>query len=278
MNALSTLRTTNRLIGGIAPAFTARVARRILLRPHFTQRPLPWEAEALAEAEPVTFRFGLPALRWGNAGPAVLMLHGWGGRPAQFHAIGKALATRGFQAIAIQGPAHGSDGDGIAHPLSFADSLQEAAAELRQVHATIGHSMGGASMLFALADGLPVERAVSLAAASNMRGVLDRYARSLALPPGAAQRFVSGYERVVGRPAHELDIGLLGHGLRAEGLLVHDRDDREVPYAEAERIAAAWPESRLLSTRGLGHNRMLRDPAVVSAVADFIVGKAAAAA
>jgi hypothetical protein len=36
-------------------------------------------------------------------------------------------------------------------------------------------------------------------------------------------------------------------------------------------IAAAWPGARWLMTRGLGHRRILRDPATVQAVVDFIV-------
>ncbi|HRQ64269.1 MAG TPA: alpha/beta fold hydrolase [Xanthomonadaceae bacterium] len=275
MNALSTLRTTNRLIGGIAPAFAAHVARGLLLKPHFTQVPLKWEAEALAQAEPITFRFGLPALRWGESGPVVLMMHGWGGRGAQFHLLAETLAARGFQAIALDGPAHGRSKGGIAHPLSFAEALLEAASELRDVRAAVGHSMGGASMLFALVEGLAVERAVAIAAASSMRGVLQRYARTLALPEAAARRFIQGYEQVVGRPADSLDIASMGHALRAEGLIVHDRDDCEVPHAESQRIAAAWRGARQLTTQGLGHNRVLRDAAVIAEIVGFIEGGSA---
>lgn len=273
MNTLSTLRTTNRLLGGIAPGWTARVARRFMLRPHFTRIPLKWEPAALARAEPITFRFGLPALRWGSTGPAVLMMHGWGGRAAQFHVLAETLVARGFQAIALEGPAHGRSQTGVAHPLSFAEALLEAAAELREVHAVVGHSMGGASALFALLEGLSAPRAVTIAAASNMRGVLDRYARTLALPQAAAQHFIEGYEQVVGRPADALDIADLGPSLRSAGLIVHDRDDREVPYAESARIAAAWSGARLLSTEGLGHNRVLRDAAVVDAIVEFVAGR-----
>ncbi len=274
MTSLSTLRTTNRLLGGIAPAFTARVARRFLLKPHFTRRPLSWEAEVLQRAEPITLRFGLPALRWGKSGPAVLLMHGWGGRPTQFHAIGEALAGRGFQAIALEGPAHGRHGDGVAHPLSFAEALLEAAGEVRNLHAVVGHSMGGASMLFAMIEGLAAPRAVSIAAASNMRGVLDRYTEVLALPDSAARHFIEGYEQVVGRSADELDISLLGHALDSQGLIVHDRDDREVPFAESQRIAEVWRGASRLITEGLGHNSVLRDPDVVSTITDFIAADA----
>ena len=53
-------------------------------------------------------------------------------------------------------------------------------------------------------------------------------------------------------------------------LVVHDRDDREVPWQDGAAIAAAWPGARRVDTVGLGHQRILRDPAVVQAVAEFV--------
>ena len=35
-------------------------------------------------------------------------------------------------------------------------------------------------------------------------------------------------------------------------------------------LAAAWPEGELLTTGGLGHHRLLRDPEVVRAVVDYV--------
>ena len=49
-------------------------------------------------------------------------------------------------------------------------------------------------------------------------------------------------------------------------LVVHDDDDQEVSITHAETLIAAWPHARLLRTHGLGHRRVLRDPAVVDAV------------
>lgn len=53
-------------------------------------------------------------------------------------------------------------------------------------------------------------------------------------------------------------------------LLVHDRDDKEVDTPDTEDLAAAWPGSTVVRTTGLGHRRILRDPAVVARVLDFL--------
>jgi hypothetical protein len=44
--------------------------------------------------------------------------------------------------------------------------------------------------------------------------------------------------------------------------VIHDRDDREVPYAGGVATANAWPGARLFTAGGLGHRRLLSDPEV----------------
>jgi hypothetical protein len=55
-------------------------------------------------------------------------------------------------------------------------------------------------------------------------------------------------------------------------LVIHDRADREVAFACAMRHIRAWPRARLLETEGLGHRRLLTDPTVLAATADFLAG------
>ena len=57
-------------------------------------------------------------------------------------------------------------------------------------------------------------------------------------------------------------------------LIVHDLEDREVPWSEGERYARYWADSRLLSTRGLGHNRIAGDERTIAAAMRFLRGEA----
>jgi hypothetical protein len=52
--------------------------------------------------------------------------------------------------------------------------------------------------------------------------------------------------------------------------VVHDRDDPTVPVAAGRTLAGSWRTSRMIETAGLGHNRPLRDEAVIEAVVAFI--------
>ncbi len=67
------------------------------------------------------------------------------------------------------------------------------------------------------------------------------------------------------------------HMARSVGLpalIIHDRDDRDVPWREGEAVARAWPHARFLRTEGLGHSRILRDPQVIDRVVGFLVQEA----
>ena len=57
-------------------------------------------------------------------------------------------------------------------------------------------------------------------------------------------------------------------------LIVHDPEDREVPWAHGAEIANAWIGSRLLPAEGLGHTRLLRDPAILATAMEFITSLA----
>jgi pimeloyl-ACP methyl ester carboxylesterase/predicted glycosyltransferase len=59
--------------------------------------------------------------------------------------------------------------------------------------------------------------------------------------------------------------------VRCPTLVIHGDDDRRVPYADGERIAALVPGARLLTIGGGGHLLQARDPVAFSrAVRDFV--------
>ena len=55
-------------------------------------------------------------------------------------------------------------------------------------------------------------------------------------------------------------------------LIVHDRDDQETSWDASRALAKTWPDTRLLTTTGLGHNRILANPGVVAAAVAFLCG------
>lgn len=266
MNSLSWVRGINATLGRVAPKWAAQRMRQLFVTPN-EYAPRDWELPLLASSERVTLRFGLSALRWGE-GPAVLLMHGWEGRPTQFATLIEKLVGAGYGVIALDGPGHGRSPGHEADIVLFARALLEASSELPPLRAVIGHSMGGASALLATQMGLRAETLVTIGAPSNVLGVLRGFARMVGLPPQARSRFIRLMEARTGIAAKQLDVAR--YELDFPGLVVHAEDDRYVRVGEAAAIHEAWPRSRLLRLKSGGHHRVLADAAVTEAILELL--------
>lgn len=266
VSPLPFLRWTNRLLGPVAPALSARIAREVFTIPR-RHRPPEREAEAERSGQRFELGEGVSALRWGR-GARILAIHGWEGRATQWGVFAKLASAAGFEVIAVDAPAHGRSAGRRTHIGEFARTLIEADQRHGPFTAVVGHSMGGAAAALALASGLRAERAVLIASPSAIDRILRGYASYVWLSKSAEQAFFEQMERTVGRPAEELDVSALA--LRHPALLLHSRDDREVPFREAEAIVKRWPRADLLALDGLGHRRILRDDSVMQAAVEFI--------
>ncbi|WP_440466710.1 alpha/beta fold hydrolase [Pseudomonas sp. YH-1] len=266
MSSLNWVRGINATLGRVAPEWAAGRMQQLFVTPN-EHAPRDWELPLLASSERVTLRFGLSALRWGE-GPAVLLMHGWEGRPTQFATLIEHLVGAGYGVIALDGPGHGRSPGQEADIVLFARALLEAAGELPPLRAVIGHSMGGASALLATQMGLRTETLVSIGAPSNVLGVLRGFSKVVGLPPVARSRFIRMIESRAGIAAKQLDVSR--YQLDFPGLVVHAEDDRYVRVSEATAIHEAWPQSRLLRLAEGGHHRVLADPAVIDAILELL--------
>lgn len=212
------------------------------------------------------------AARWWGEGPVVLLVHGWNGRADQLAAVATAVAARGHRAVALDLPGHGdSPGTEVGIPL-MAHAIAAAADLLGPVDAIVAHSLGAVATTTALANGVDVDRVAFVAPPIRPERWIGRLTRGLGLPRSSSELVASAVESRVGVPIAALDPIALAPSMTAELLIVHDRDDREVPLSAGVAYADAWPGAHLRVTRGLGHARLLDEPAVTSALATFATG------
>jgi Alpha/beta hydrolase family len=257
----------------VAPALAERVAERLFMTPPRHPQP-PWERAALRGAEPFALEAGGTIVRGHRmgAGPAVLLVHGWGGRGAQLAAFAPPLVAAGCSVVIFDGPGHGESG-GRTTNLARLAAVVDAVARRFGGRAAVGHSFGGAALALALHRGLALDAAVLVGAPRTPRGFFDPFCAALGLGESARDGVRRRIERGVGIAMDDLDVPKLAGSFGVTALVVHDRADAEVPFEDGAAIAAAWPGARLAATEGLGHRRVLRDPAVVGEVASFVLGR-----
>lgn len=212
----------------------------------------------------------------GTGSGVVYLAHGWGGRRGQLGAFVEPLRAAGHRVVAFDAPSHGDSGPGRLGPRrstmpELADALAAVVREHGEATAVVAHSLGTATTVLAVRDGLPAGRLVLVAAIADVLGQLDGFADLLGLSRPTRALLQSRLSDLAGRPLPELDVRdtLRTHRV-PPALVVHDRADKEVPYPVGAALAAAWPEGELLTTDGLGHHRLLRDPDVVRAVVEYV--------
>lgn len=270
------IRAAFRVLDRVAPALGARWAEQIW----FTlpaSRPSSAQLDGTA-GRPFTVDVAghrVAGQTWGT-GPAVYLMHGWGGYTGQLAAFVEPLVDRGYRVVAFDAPSHGRSGPGAFGPRS--SSIPEFAAALTAVvdahgpaHAVIAHSLGGTATAVALCDGLAADRVALLAPMASPATYAGQLGDALGFGEPTYRRLLTRVERRVGAPMRHFDVPELGRAVAMPPtLVVHDRDDVSAPVADGAAIAAAWPSARLHVTSGLGHRRLLRDPDVVTEVVDFV--------
>lgn len=261
----------------VSPSLASELALRAFLTPQ--RRPRPERERALLEvARPLPLSAGglpLAAWSWGEAEdgrprPTVLLVHGWAGRGAQLGSFVAPLVNRGRRVVTWDAPAHGDSPGRTTTLAQMAEVLRTVAERVGPIEAIVVHSFGGAASTIALARGMAVKRAVYVAPLFTIGTTVDRFVRGLGLSPAAATQLEHGLAHANMARRDDLEGRRLAPAMTTPLLVVHDRDDREVPYAEGVATVRKWPGARLLTTGGLGHRRVLEDVDVIDAVAEFV--------
>lgn len=215
---------------------------------------------------------------WGSQGPRVLLVHGWESRASHWHAWVHPLLRAGFQVTAIDNLAHGQSTGDIADVRLWGQGLLAASQALGPVHAVISHSAGSAASLYAFAHGLQVDASVHIAGPASLKRVATGFALGHGLPREEIAAFRAGLEAQLGFPMAEMDLPALQGGLRHPALILHDPQDKEVPFTESLALHEVWSLSQLVSVESVGHRRILRAPGVIAMVIGSLSTPAAQAA
>lgn len=236
---------------------------------------------------------------WGETGPIIYLMHGWGGYRGQLGALVAPLTAAGYRVVALDAPSHGDAGPGTFGAgrsliTEFIATVTAAVRTFGPAYGIVGHSLGGGAAALTVLDGLQVERLVLISPTPDPNAFARGFADALGFGDHVRSGLIRRLEARTGRPMAYFDAvsraraaaEALGGSRDGVGddetglpplLVVHDHEDKQIPYAMGKAIAAAWQGAELCATRGLGHLRILRDPDVIGTVTQFLGTHAAAA-
>lgn len=273
---LGSLRAGFAAANAISPALAAAGAERLFLSTR--RHPVPARERAWLQGA----RRAELASEWGSlavwvwdsgvdeGAPTVALLHGWEGRASQLGAFAPPLVAAGYRVVGVDAPGHGESPGRSSSLVAIAGALRTLGERCGPFAGVVAHSAGAASAVHALRRGLLAGRLVAVAPGVDLEGYTLGFARLFGLSAAASRGLRRRIERRVGVSFDELDPRRTAADMRVPLLVVHDRADREAPFAGGEALARAWPGARFLATEGLGHTRILWDGTVVASAMDFL--------
>ena len=213
--------------------------------------------------------------RWGQGPETVLLVHGWAGRASQFAALVRELQAAGYAVVAFDAPGHGDAPGRGTYILDFLAAMKELERRHGPFRAVVGHSFGALAGLIAVSEGLAAERVVSISGAADSDYLVSSFGAALRLGRPAVdalrERF---HRRILPREADPFTrFSAVLNPLPEDTplLLVHDLSDTQVAPSESQRLLDAnRGHARLVTTQGLGHNRLLAADPVLDAVNEFV--------
>ncbi len=275
---LSTVRVGFVLGSRLLPRRTVKHAARLFATPFASSRTRAREARpdsAMRHSEIVIRGKRIATYTWGDPirQPYVLLVHGWSSFGLRFLPWVSHLRAMGYAVVSFYQPGHGYSSGRYCTLPDFVDTTNEVGRCHGPAALAIGHSLGGAALVLAQDQAWQARQLILLAPAADMAAAADRFFRTVRLGAGLRAPFFAWHERHTGTDLRDLQVHRHLPALGQPGLVVHDLDDAEVPWEEGERYARHWPSSRLLSTQGLGHHRIVDAPEVIEASLAFVRGE-----
>ncbi len=205
-----------------------------------------------------------------SSGPKVLLIHGWSGRGTQMHAIADICAKAGMDITSYDAPAHGESSGKRTNVPEFVITLQHINKTMGPFDYAIGHSMGGVTLLNAIRFGVQFKGAVLIGTNDHIRPIFVNFIRLMGLPNHAVDRLLNHFHKKVNASVETFDGSNGAAKANFPVLVIHCKDDLDVPISSAYSLHKALDHGELLVTKGLGHRRILRDKEILESILHFL--------
>ncbi len=261
------------LLEKMAPYLANRLTARVFFRPMRFKSPQE-EKEAANQGTVKIIRSGNNKVQvyiWGDGPTTILMTHGWSGRGTQFRKFIQPFLKAGLRIIAFDGPAHGNSSGQKTDVTEFYEVIKELATDYSPFEAAIGHSFGGVANQFTASQGIKIPKQILISSPTIADDIINETVRKLNGSVARGQYLKKYIFRKYGVHFEEVSILKLVETLDNVSILaIHDQNDKEVSLEHPNALLRKYPHSKLITTQGLGHIRILKSPEVIQYCLEFI--------
>lgn len=207
---------------------------------------------------------------YGKSDKKILLVHGWSGRGTQLVKIADEMLKLGYTTISFDAPAHGKSPGKTSNMTEFIASILELEKSFGPFEFAIGHSLGGMSILNSIKRGLKVKKAVIIGSGDIVEDIMDDFVEKLGMNIAISKKMKASFEKKIGETMDSFSAYVAAREVSIPVLVLHDKDDEDVPVKAAYHINENLKESELVITEGLGHRKILGDAKVIKKITDFL--------
>ena len=210
--------------------------------------------------------------RWKGKGPKVLLVHGWSGRASNLYYIIKGLIEKDYDVYSFDAPAHGNSKSQTTNIPEFIACINELYLHIKSPDAIIAHSGGAFASIYS--SSLNIKKLKKLVLISTFNSVYDLFQsffNLIQVSKKVGDLMIEFYSKKTGIKIDEnLSAEKIGKNLKCQTLIIHDKDDKEIPIEDSQLIAKSIKNVKTFFTKNLGHRRILRDEKVLEEILTFI--------
>lgn len=269
----SSIKYTGKFLQSMSPALATKFATRLFTTPLKYKLP---KREQHMDEESTQIRETVPGLQkeivvytYGKGAKKALLVHGWSGRGTQLVKIADTLVRQGYTTISFDAPAHGKAAGKTSNMSEFIDAVLFLEEKYGPFDIAIGHSLGGMTVLNALKRGLQARKAVIIGAGDMVSDIAVDFVKTLGLKPEIGHNLKTSFDQRVGFDIDQLSASIAARDVHIPVLVIHDKEDKDVPLSAAKHIVQHLDKGELMITEGLGHRKILGDTRVIEKIINF---------
>lgn len=207
---------------------------------------------------------------YGYSKVKVLMVHGWEGRGTQLYNLADKILENKMMVISFDGPAHGLSDGKRTNMLEFLETIKAVDQKYGPFDFAIGHSFGGMSLINAVANGLQINKLVTIGADNSIPAIFNFFIQKMELKNVVSWKLARMFEKKYNKNLNDISSDVQAEKINIPVFILHDSEDRQVPVRSAVDIRQNLKNGQILMTNGLGHHRIFKDPHVIERIIDFI--------
>jgi pimeloyl-ACP methyl ester carboxylesterase len=207
---------------------------------------------------------------YGDNEKKILLIHGWSGRGTQLFKIADELLKIGYSTISFDAPAHGKSPGRTTIMSEFVATILEIQNQYGPFESAVGHSLGGMSLLNAVKKGLILKNLVIVGSGDIVQDILDDFIKKLELKKIFSNQLRLFFEKKYGEKMDNYSAYKSAMEITIPVLVIHDKNDKEVPVTASINIHKHLKNGELLLTEELGHQKILGNKEVIEKIVRFI--------